>query len=62
MPPVLLLICTSNLEYESYPRSEWEGIILRRHPDILELRERLRPLTGLPSFSRMARTARCVSW
>lgn len=45
-------------EYKKYPRAEWEGIVLRRHPEILELRERVRPLTGLPSFSRMARSSR----
>eukprot|EP01112_Ceratiomyxa_fruticulosa_P011145 TRINITY_DN3001_c0_g1_i1.p1 TRINITY_DN3001_c0_g1~~TRINITY_DN3001_c0_g1_i1.p1 ORF type:complete len:583 (-),score=79.47 TRINITY_DN3001_c0_g1_i1:85-1833(-) len=36
----------------SVPRSEWLSRVLRKHPDILQLRERTRPLTKAVTFGR----------
>jgi len=42
----------------SMPRGEWLARVMRKHPDILELRERFRPITGLSSFARNKTSAK----
>ncbi len=37
---------------QALPKSSWEAMAMRRHPDLLELRERLLPLSGDNSYSR----------
>lgn len=36
----------------SMPRSEWLSRVMRKHTDVLELRERLRPVSAVHSFAR----------
>ncbi|KAL6047136.1 Ras guanine nucleotide exchange factor F [Balamuthia mandrillaris] len=45
-------------ELGSIPQEEWESVAMRRHPEILELRERLRPLSGAQSFSLMRKVGK----
>jgi hypothetical protein len=37
---------------QALPKSSWEAMAMRRHPELLELRERLLPLSGGNSYSR----------
>ena len=37
---------------QTLPKSQWEAVAMRRHPELLELRERLVPITGDSSYSR----------
>lgn len=37
---------------QSLPKSEWEAAAFRKHPDLLEIKERIRPLSKESSFSR----------
>eukprot|EP01088_Endostelium_zonatum_P001469 TRINITY_DN1177_c0_g1_i1.p1 TRINITY_DN1177_c0_g1~~TRINITY_DN1177_c0_g1_i1.p1 ORF type:complete len:565 (+),score=126.59 TRINITY_DN1177_c0_g1_i1:177-1871(+) len=38
--------------------NEWEGIIMRRHPEILDLRERVRNLINIDSYSLNEKTSK----
>lgn len=37
---------------QSLPKSEWEATAFRKHPDVLEFKERLRPLSKDLTFGR----------
>src|SRR5688572_478631 len=37
---------------QNIPKTLWEAIAMKKHPEVLELRERLRPLSKLKSYSR----------
>lgn len=40
------------LDELSVPRGEWVSRVMRKHPNVVETRERYRPLSDLPSFAR----------
>lgn len=40
------------------PRQQWQPRVLRKHPEVLEVRERLRGVTGQVSFGRLINAAR----
>jgi hypothetical protein len=37
---------------QNIPKSAWEASAMQKHPELTELRERIRPLTQAPSYSR----------
>jgi hypothetical protein len=37
---------------KNIPKSQWEAFVLKKHPNVLEVKERVRPLTSENSFSR----------
>lgn len=37
---------------KNIPKSMWEAFAMKKHPEILELRERLRPLSNVISYAR----------
>jgi hypothetical protein len=40
------------------PRQQWQALVLQRYHDVLELRERLRGVSGQPSYGRLMNAAR----
>lgn len=42
----------TNTDAEDLPKSQWASMILARHPEVLEVVERSRPLSGANSFGR----------
>jgi len=59
-PDILLFQRThSTMAVEVFvPRQQWQPRVLRQHPEVLELRERLRGVSGQPSFGRLINAAR----
>jgi hypothetical protein len=37
---------------QNIPKSLWEATAMKKHPEILELRERIRPLSKLSSYAK----------
>jgi hypothetical protein len=46
---------------QSIPKSMWEATVMKKHPEILELRERLRPLSKAISYSRNINSSKTES-
>jgi hypothetical protein len=43
---------TEIAKMQALPKNSWEAMAMRRHPELLELRERILPLSGESSYSR----------
>eukprot|EP00026_Physarum_polycephalum_P005635 Phypoly_transcript_05670.p1 GENE.Phypoly_transcript_05670~~Phypoly_transcript_05670.p1 ORF type:complete len:301 (+),score=62.43 Phypoly_transcript_05670:141-1043(+) len=46
------------LDELSVPKSEWVSRVMRKHQDVVEIRERFRPISGLPTFARVKNAGR----
>lgn len=47
------LIFPEMAKMQNIPQSMWEATAIRKHPEILELRERTRPLSEQDSYMRL---------
>eukprot|EP01156_Anaeramoeba_ignava_P021511 Anaeramoba_ignava/c19193_g1_i2.p1 GENE.c19193_g1_i2~~c19193_g1_i2.p1 ORF type:complete len:535 (-),score=203.66 c19193_g1_i2:48-1652(-) len=54
-------ISTDLIDENELKSSEWFGYAMREHPDILELRERTRPLSSIESFGRLLSSSKTES-
>ena len=43
---------------QKIPKTLWEATAMRKHPEILELRERIRPLAKTTSYARQVASAK----
>lgn len=46
------------LDELSVPRTEWVSRVMRKHEDVLALKERFRPLNGVPTYARVKNSGR----